>query len=91
MSLEDELHSVIASNLAMQTLFINLCRGIISRDYANTEWLSEVFDHSAKDVEDLAIKLGKSADPKHTVKALRVVEELRAVVLGNKIKPKDAV
>jgi hypothetical protein len=75
----------------MQTIFINLCRGLIHNDYGNTEWLSQMFDHSAKDMEDLAIKLGKSADPKHTVKAIRVVEELRAVVLGNKVKPKDAV
>jgi hypothetical protein len=32
-----------------------------------------------------------SASPEHTVKALRVVEELRAAVLGNQDKLRDGV
>ena len=38
-----------------------------------------------------AIKLGKAAPADHTVKALRIVEDLRAVALGKGTEPKHVI
>ena len=65
MNLEDEIYHLAAVNRALQSLFANLCIGIIRTDYANSEWISQVFDHSANEVEDWAIRFGESANPKH--------------------------
>jgi hypothetical protein len=40
--------------------------------------VAAVFDDAASQAEDFAIKLGKSALPDHTVKAIKIVEQLRA-------------
>jgi hypothetical protein len=91
MNLEDEIYSLSAFELAMQTMFGELCHGLIAYDPRMADILTRVFDHSSNHVESMTIQLGKSANPKHTVKALRVVEETRTVVLGDKIKPKDGI
>jgi hypothetical protein len=91
MSLDDEIHSLSAFEMAMQSLFAELCIGLIAKDQSNSYLISKVFDHAANHVEDVAIRAGKSASPKHTAKALRIVEELRTVVLGNVTKQKDSV
>jgi hypothetical protein len=55
------------------------------------EAITRGFDDAANSVEDLAIRIGKSASPEQTVKALRIVEEIRTATLGNKNKPRHAV
>jgi len=46
---------------------------------------------AANQVEDIAIHLGKTVSPEHTVKAIRIVEELRTAVLGNQDKPRSRI
>jgi hypothetical protein len=41
--------------------------------------------------DDITAVLGKSAAPDHTVKVLRIVEEMRSMVLGDGEKPKSLV
>ena len=91
MNLEDEIHSLSAETWALQTLFAELCHGLIDRDTTFKAVLADVFDHAANFVEDRTIAIGKGASPQHTVKALRIVEELRTVVLGNMKKPAGGV
>jgi hypothetical protein len=43
----------------------------------------EGFDQSADEADSVAVRFGKSASSEHTVKAIRIIEEMRAVVLGN--------
>jgi hypothetical protein len=51
----------------------------------------EGFNQSADVADSVAIQFGKSASPDHAVKAIRIVEELRAMVLGDEGKPKHGV
>ena len=46
---------------------------------------------SPSHVEDVSFKLGKAASSGHTVKALAIVEDLRAATFGNNDKPKHVV
>jgi hypothetical protein len=91
MIIEDEIYSLAAVNMALQSLFAELCIGLIAKDPSNRYIVSKVFDHAANHVENVAIMFEKSANPKQSVKALRVVEELRTIVLGDEIKPKGGV
>lgn len=83
MNIEDEIYDLAASRLAHQTIIAELCHGLIAYDPRLRDIIAKSFDHASNHVEDLAIRFGKSASPQHTVKALRVVEELRTVVLNN--------
>lgn len=53
--------------------------------------VTEAFDDAVDVAQSVAIHFGKTAQAEHTVKALRVVEEMRAVVFGDQNKPKHAV
>jgi hypothetical protein len=41
--------------------------------------------------DDITAVMGKSTSPDHTVKVLRIVEEMRSMVLGDAGKPKSLV
>lgn len=49
------------------------------------------FDDAASHVEHMAIKFGKTAAPEHTLKALEMVENLRAMIFGTHTEPKRDV
>jgi hypothetical protein len=91
MDVEREIHALAAETVALQFVLtqtlVKLSR--LGPDLKRT--IIEAFDDAANIAEHTAIHLGKSASPEQTVKALRIVEELRAVVLGNQDKPKHAV
>jgi len=53
--------------------------------------ITEAFNEAADVAQSVAVQFGKSASPEHTVKALRIIEEMRAMVLGNESKPKNLV
>jgi hypothetical protein len=84
MNVHDEIYSLSGETLAIQSVTAALCIGLIGKDATLRAPIAAAFDGAANFVEDLTIRTGKSASPKHTVKALRVVEELRAAVLGDK-------
>ena len=48
-------------------------------------------DDAANRVEDIAIRIGKAASPEHIVKAIGVVEEIRAASLSDKDQPRHGV
>jgi hypothetical protein len=87
MDIENEINSLAAETLALQTLFVELCRGLIVMSPQGRSTIARVFDHAADITEHIAIKHGKSASPEHTVKALGIVEKLRTAVLGDQQKP----
>ena len=88
MNIEDEVLSLSAFELAMQTLFCELCVTLIMKDPTNKYFIKKVFDNSANYVENIAIALGENANPKHTVKALKIVEEIRNSVIESTTKKK---
>jgi hypothetical protein len=49
------------------------------------------FDQSEDMADDITAVLGEQASPDHTVKVLRIVEEMRTMVLGDRGRPKNLV
>ena len=86
-AIRTEIDSLAAETIVLQTLFGELCHGLIVRDAAFSQIISRVFDQTADHIEDMAIKFGKSSSPEHLVKALRIVEEMRTVVFSGTKKP----
>ena len=91
MDVEHEVHSLSAESLAVQCIITQTLSRLRGLSPEIERALREGFDDAANVTENLAIHFGKAASPDHTVKALRVVEEMRAVVFGDQGKPKHAV
>lgn len=88
MDRESEIIALNAETLAIQTVLTHVLDQVAKPDIRIAAAIRRGFDHAANDVEDIAIKLGKTASFDHTVKALAIVEYLRAATLGNRDKPK---
>jgi len=89
MNFTTEINSLAGETLALQAIIVGLCTAL-SRSGLDSQ-VASAFDAAADFTENFAIKTGSGASPEHLVHSLRVVEELRAAVLGNPAKPKDAV
>jgi len=87
---EKELRLLSAETLAMNIVLANLFSRF-ARIPALRLAIVVGFDQSVDMAEDITSMFGKSAPPDHMVKTLRLVEEMRAMVLGNGGKPKDLV
>jgi hypothetical protein len=86
-----ELDSLAAETLALTAIIGFVFRRLGDGDPNLAVAIASGFDDAANFVEHVAIKAGKAASPDHTVKALRVVEEIRAAAVGNHGKPKHGV
>jgi hypothetical protein len=83
MDFEKEIHSLAAEVLALNIVLCNVLNKLLRDDPALRSAIADGFNQSADTAESVAILLGKSASPDHTVKALRIIEEMRGVVLGD--------
>jgi hypothetical protein len=90
MDQEKEILALSAETLALGYVVGNVLAKL-ARIPALRAAIIEGFDQSADVADSVAIIFGKSASPQHTVKAIRIVEEMRAMVLGNESKPKHRV
>jgi hypothetical protein len=88
MEVEREIHALAAETLALQSVLTQALYRLSKLGPDVRQAIVEAFDDAANITEHTAIQVGKAASPEHTVKALRVVEELRAVVFGDQGKPK---
>jgi hypothetical protein len=84
---ENETRSLSPETLATSIVLANLLSGF-ARIPALRFAIVTCFDQSVDMAEDMAPMFDKSASPDHTLKVLRLVEEMRAMVLGNARKPK---
>jgi hypothetical protein len=84
-----EIALLHAETFAMQAVMIHLIRELSRAGLEPA--VSAALNGAASQVEDIAIALGKAASPDHMVKAIRVVEEIRAATLGNHDKPRHGV
>jgi hypothetical protein len=91
MDVEREIHALAAETLALQFVLTQALFRLSNLNSNNREAIALAFDDAASIAESTAIHLGKAAPAEHTVKALRIVEEMRAVVFGNQGKPKHGV
>lgn len=87
---ENEIRSLSAETLAMNIVLANMFSRF-ARIPALRLAIVVGFDQSVDTAEDITSVFGKSAPPDHMVKTLRLVEEMRAMVLGDGGKPKDLV
>lgn len=91
MDYDHEIRSLAAETLALQQIVKDLCAGLAMHDPSLAPVIAKAFDNAARALEDYAIFMGKAAHPEHGVKAIRIVEELRAAVLGSPGKPKGGI
>jgi hypothetical protein len=87
---ETEIRSLSAETLATSIVLANLLSRF-ARIPALRLAIVSCFDQSVDMADDITAGLGKSASPDHTVKVLRIVEEMRSMVLGDGEKPKSLV
>jgi hypothetical protein len=87
---ETEIRSLSAETLATSIVLANLLSRF-ARIPALRLAIVSCFDQSVDMADDITAGLGKSASPDHTVKVLRIVEEMRSMVLGGGEKPKSLV
>jgi hypothetical protein len=90
MDTEKEINSLAAETLALSIIVGNVLSKL-ARDPSLRPAIIEGFNQSADVAESVAVQFGKASSPDHAVKALRIVEEMRAMVLGNEGKPKGSV
>lgn len=82
MDTEKEIYSLHAETLALSIVVVQIFSKL-ARDPALCPAIVEGFNQSSDIAEQVAIMKGKSSPPEHAVKALRIIEELRAAVLGD--------
>jgi hypothetical protein len=82
MDVQNEIHSLHGETLALTAIVGCLCARLAASGPSMAPIVAAAFDDAANLAEHTAIAAGKAADPEHTVKALRIIEELRAVALG---------
>ena len=91
MDYDHEIASLGAETLAIQAVLTNVLLQVGKENSALAGAIRRGLDDAANEIEDFAIRLGKSGRPDHVVKALGVIEELRTASLGDQDKPKHRV
>jgi hypothetical protein len=91
MNYDLEINSLSGETLAIQGVLASVLCEIAKIDSRFYDAIKLGMDNAASKIEDIAIRLGKAASPEHSVKAIRVVEELRTATLGNPDKPRRGV
>jgi hypothetical protein len=86
-----QIDSLAAETMALQAIIVGLCNGIQSTQPALAPAVEAAFDYAADIAERIAITHGKNASADHTVATLKMVEQLRAAVLGSHSQPRHGV
>lgn len=90
MDTEKEIRELAAETLALSIVLGNVLSKL-ARDPLLRAAIIQGFDQSADVGDSVALQFGDTASPDHTMKALRIIEEMRAMVLGNDSEPKHLV
>lgn len=91
MNVEAEIHALSAETLALSITLGNVLSKLATVGPGFRNAIAEGFDQSADVAQTIAEHFGKSASPEHTIKAMRIIEELRTTVLGNEGNPRKLV
>jgi hypothetical protein len=90
MDYDKELAALAAENLALSIIFGQVLSKLAKIPMLR-EAIIEGFDQSADVVDSVSMIPRNSTSPNHSVEALRIIEEVRAMVLGDDGKPKHRV
>jgi hypothetical protein len=89
--LEKEFRALAAEHLAL-SIIVGRVLSRLARDPSLRRAIVESFDQAADVAQGVALtELGEPTDPQQAVEALRIIEETRAMVLGNEGKPDDSI
>jgi hypothetical protein len=90
MDSEKEIRALAAETLAF-SIIVGSVLSKLAKDSSLRAAIVEGFDQAADVADSVAVRFGKTAAPEHTVKALIIIEEMRAMVLGDEGKPRNLV
>jgi hypothetical protein len=79
--LQDQVDTLKGETLALYAVLGPLARSLANSSPEVLAVVRHAFDEAASYAEHVAIAFGERASPKHTVKALGLVEELRSAAL----------
>ncbi|WOH53209.1 hypothetical protein [Bradyrhizobium sp. sBnM-33] len=85
MDYEEEINALHAETLAMSIIIGQILSKLATNPLLRPS-IVEGFNQAAEVADSVAIRFGKSASPEHTVKTIRIIEEIRTAVLGNEGK-----
>jgi hypothetical protein len=77
MNYKQEINTLLAETVAMQAVLAKVLSQLRAADPHLASLIAAGLNDAANQVEDIAIKFGAASSPEHTVRAIRVVEELR--------------
>jgi hypothetical protein len=80
MNFKLEIERLAAETLALQTVLFGL---LFHLQRGTPDPIRKTLDEAADLVESQAIRYGKAASPEHIVKALSIIEEMRAMIIRN--------
>jgi hypothetical protein len=87
---DKEIRALSAETLATQLVLQQVLFRVGKVDPRIAAAIGQAFEDASALAENLAMEFGADGDPGHTVKALKVIEELRTAVAGE-AKPKHGV
>jgi hypothetical protein len=90
MDSEKEIRALAAETLAF-SIIVGSVLSTLAKDASLRAAIIAGFDQAADIADSVAVRFGKTASPEHTLKALSIIEEIRAMVLGDEGKPKNLV
>ena len=90
MDTKKEIQALSAETLAFGIILSSVLSKLAT-DRTLRFTIAEAFDQAADVAQSVAVQFGKAASPEHTVKALRIIEEIRTMVLGEGGQPKNLV
>jgi hypothetical protein len=91
MDYDHEITSLHAETLALQIVLVKVLAQLQTASPELAERIVAGLNDAANQAEDFAIHFGERAAPEHTVKAIRIVEEVRTAIVGDKDKPRRGV
>ena len=91
MDYEKQINSLAGETLALQMIVASLCDRLCEVSPHIFQAIATAFEDAAGHAENVAISFGKSAAPEHTLKALRIVEEIRAVAVRDRQQPRHGI
>lgn len=91
MDYEKQINNLAGETLALQIIVTSICDRLCEVSPLIFQALTTAFEDAAGHAENVAINLGKSAAPEHTLKALRIIEEIRAIAIRDNQQPRHGV
>jgi hypothetical protein len=79
--LKRRINELSAETLALQTLAFGSLHILASTGGGNRKVVTETFDYAERVVEITAMKFGKAAAPEHTLGAIKILDQWRAIAL----------